>query len=67
MKTISDKLRELARKPNTSDWNFADWEACGKAEVWREHRWRENLDDLNPEEWATFCLFVAEALESESS
>jgi hypothetical protein len=63
-KTISQKLRELARKPDTANWNKSHWESGVIACNWRSVR-TENLDDLSPDEWFLFCNLVACALESE--
>jgi hypothetical protein len=64
-KTISQKLRELARKPPTQLWNASDRETCTTTHEWRSTRTGEWLGDLNSDEWMLWCLFVACALESE--
>lgn len=65
MKTISEKLRQLAEKPSIVNWSKSDWDAMDEISVkWRGH-WEEDFDDMTRGEWFLFCNFVAEALETQ--
>jgi hypothetical protein len=64
-KTISQKLRELAALDVKARWNNANREAAHEASAWRVLARNEWLDEMSFDEWCLFCLFVAEAKESE--
>ena len=64
MKTISEKLRELAALPEKAKWNTTNREAAYEACAWRVLARNEWLDNLSLDEWVLFCLFIAEALEA---
>lgn len=64
MKTMSEKLRALARKPMVSSWNDEDFYAWEIADDWRVGPY-EQFADLLDEEWGMFLYFVAEALETQ--
>jgi len=62
MRTISQKLRSLARKPMVSTWNDDDFEAWEVADDWRIGP-VEAFAHMTDEEWGMFLCFVSEALE----
>jgi hypothetical protein len=64
-KTISQKLRELAYKHRVTTWSYADHLTNSQEIIYWRADWREDLDDLTPDEWFLFCNLVACALESE--
>ena len=65
MTGITSRIRALAQRHDSWQWQREDFDLCYFViELWRNGR-TERLDDLNPDEGAMFCLFVAEALETE--
>lgn len=63
-KTISQKLRELGRKPMVSSWTNVDLSTWDVVDQWRDAD-SEEFSALTDEEWLIFCNLVACALESE--
>ena len=62
MRTISQKLRSLARKPAVSDWSRDDFEVWEVADDWRTSP-VEMFAHMSDDEWGMFLCFVAEALD----
>lgn len=71
MKTISQKLRSLARKPFVSEWTPDDHVTHDVAYMWLRPLvlTREfglgHFGQFDDEEWGMFLCFVAEALETQ--
>ena len=65
MTGIISRIRGLAPRHDSMNWTQADSDLCwGTLNYWRDDvDGIESLDDFDPNEWALFCLFVAEALE----
>jgi len=69
MRTISQKLRSLAKRPLVSEWTDENCEAHEVAYGWlRPHELTdfglEQFYNMTDEEWGMFLCFVAEALEA---
>lgn len=66
-RTMSDKLRHLAKSVWVMNWTESDCEAYGEAEKWLllyGSRDRESFDTLTDDEWSMFMYFVAEAVQT---
>jgi hypothetical protein len=70
MRTISEKLRSLAKYPVVDDWSQANFEASEIAFQWLNHRrdtefGEEDFWNMTDEEWGMFLYFISYALETE--
>lgn len=69
MRTISQKLRSLAKRPLMSEWTDENCEACDVACGWLRPQeltdfGLEQFYNMPEDEWGMFLCFVAEALET---